>query len=365
MSHYGSTFSVAGMSSSTSSHHNPNLNNWGNSNTGSGLGSSTLGTSSFGDSLSQSRSHYQSGYLMSASQANVRIEFLCTRTRSRLTLPDQNLPQGNQRVDELPVVQTKAKINQALLRGSADDFGMDSMFENKNRQRQPLTDEDAPPMQSVNDIPNEAFSNHFQSKSSMSQPSMFSSTRTRTPPAPRSSSSAPLYVIVFGYPADKYSVTVEYFKSLGDTTDADPNTEIVNCFRIGYHDPGEAMRAVRKNGEILGGSWMVGAKWADPAQAEAVIRQPIHRSSHSGTLSREDLGSSNAMVVDEPPPSQAAPMVGTPIRLAPSASAFRKTGATPKPPNTPKTTTPALPPSGGPSPSKGLVGQVSDLIFGW
>lgn len=64
MSHYGSTFSVAGMSSSTSSHHNPNLNNWGNSNTGSGLGSSTLGTSSFGDSLSQSRSHYQSGYLM-------------------------------------------------------------------------------------------------------------------------------------------------------------------------------------------------------------------------------------------------------------------------------------------------------------
>lgn len=91
---------------------------------------------------------------------------------------------------------------------------------------------------------------------------MFSSTRTRTPPAPRSSSSAPLYVIVFGYPADKYSVTVEYFKSLGGTTEADPNTEIVNCFRIGYHDPGEAMRAVRKNGEILGGSWMVGAKWA-------------------------------------------------------------------------------------------------------
>ncbi|KAJ3895193.1 hypothetical protein GG344DRAFT_39208 [Lentinula edodes] len=350
MSHYGSTFSVAGMSSSTSSHHNPNLNNWGNSNTGSGLGSSTLGTSSFGDSLSQSRSHYQSGYLMSASQAN-------------------NLPQGNQRVDELPVVQTKAKINQALLRGSADDFGMDSMFEYKNRQRQPLTDEDAPPMQSVNDIPNEAFSNHFQSKvipnSSMSQPSMFSSTRTRTPPAPRSSSSAPLYVIVFGYPADKYSVTVEYFKSLGDTTDADPNTEIVNCFRIGYHDPGEAMRAVRKNGEILGGSWMVGAKWADPAQAEALIRQPIHRSSLSGTLPREDLGSSNAMAVDEPPPSQAVPMVGTPIRLAPSASAFRKTGATPKPPNTPKTATPTLPPSGGPSPSKGLVGQVSDLIFGW
>ncbi|KAJ3789759.1 hypothetical protein GGU10DRAFT_371779 [Lentinula aff. detonsa] len=343
MSLYGSTFSVAGMSSSTGSH----LNNWGNSNAGSGLGSSTLGTSSFGDSLSQSRSHYQSGYLMSSSQADTS-------------------PQGNQRVDELPVVQTKAKINHALLRGSADDFGMDSMFESKNRQRQPLTDEDAPPMQSVNDIPNEAFSSHFQPKSSMSQHSMFSSTRTRTPPAPRSSSSAPLYVIVFGYPADKYSVTAEYFKSLGDTTDPDPNTEIVNCFRIGFHDPGEALRAVRKNGEILGGSWMVGAKWADPAQAEALLGQPVHRPSLSGTFPREDSGPSNAMAVDDPSPAQAVPMVGTPIKLAPSASAFRKTGATPKPSlPQPKASTLALPHSGGISPSKGLVGQVSDLIFGW
>ncbi|KAJ3996063.1 hypothetical protein F5050DRAFT_179465 [Lentinula boryana] len=361
MSLYGSTFSVAGMSSSTGSH----LNNWGNSNAGSGLGSSTLGTSSFGDSLSQSRSHYQSGYLMSSSQADTS-------------------PQGNQRVDELPVVQTKAKINHALLRGSADDFGMDSMFESKNRQRQPLTDEDAPPMQSVNDIPNEAFSSHFQLKvkssvaclsscqlttscfqSSMSQHSMFS-TRTRTPPAPRSSSSAPLYVIIFGYPADKYSVTAEYFKSLGDTTDPDPNTEIVNCFRIGFHDPGEALRAVRKNGEILGGSWMVGAKWADPAQAEALLGQPVHRPSLSGTFTREDSGPSNAMAVDDPSPAQAVPMVGTPIKLAPSASAFRKTGATPKPSlPQPKASTLALPQSGGTSPSKGLVGQVSDLIFGW
>ena len=70
------------------------------------------------------------------------------------------------------------------------------------------------------------------------------------------------YVIVFGYPPDKYSVTTEYFKSIGDATDPDPNTQITNCFRIGYRDFGEAMRAVKRNGEILGGSYMVGAKWA-------------------------------------------------------------------------------------------------------
>jgi nuclear pore complex protein Nup53 len=69
-------------------------------------------------------------------------------------------------------------------------------------------------------------------------------------------------VIVFGYPPDKYSVTAEYFRSLGDATEPDPNADVTNCFRIGYRDPSAAMRAVRKNGEILGGSWMIGAKWA-------------------------------------------------------------------------------------------------------
>lgn len=72
----------------------------------------------------------------------------------------------------------------------------------------------------------------------------------------------PLYVIIFGYPPDKYSVTVEYFRALGETTEPEQNPEIMNCFRIGYMHPAEAMRAVRKNGEVLSGSWMIGAKWA-------------------------------------------------------------------------------------------------------
>jgi len=68
------------------------------------------------------------------------------------------------------------------------------------------------------------------------------------------------YIIIFGYPSDKYSVTIEYFKSLGDASEPDPHAEIVNCFKVGYKDPVDAIRAVRKNGEVLGGSWMVGAK---------------------------------------------------------------------------------------------------------
>lgn len=71
-----------------------------------------------------------------------------------------------------------------------------------------------------------------------------------------------MYLIVFGYPPDRYSATAEYFRSLGDTTEPDPNVEVTNCFRIGFHNPAEAMRAVRKNGEVLGGSWMIGVRWA-------------------------------------------------------------------------------------------------------
>lgn len=90
----------------------------------------------------------------------------------------------------------------------------------------------------------------------------FSSSRRHT----RTSSTTPnpqhTFVVVFGYPADKFSLTAEYFKYLGEATEPEKHLEITNCFRIGYVDIGDAMRAVRKNGEVIAGSWMIGAKWA-------------------------------------------------------------------------------------------------------
>ncbi|KAJ7181122.1 hypothetical protein C8R46DRAFT_1211395 [Mycena filopes] len=344
-----SPFAVAGMASTSSSHlnHNPNLNAWGGASTSGSL------TNSFTDTLSQSRGHYQPGYLMSASQSN-------------------NSPTGAQRVDEAPVVQTKAKMNNAFSRGPTSDFGMDSMFQS-SRQRQTIPDEDAPPMNSVNDIPTEMYadtsSSHFQPRSSAMN-SSFARSRPRPPPV--SQTSPMLYIIVFGYPSDKYSVTVEYFKSLGDASDPDPHAEIMNCFKIGYRDPADAMRAVRKNGEVLGGSWMVGAKWADAAQAEALLSQPVVR--HSSP-------EPTAMSVDAPSGGHAfgrpsTPTVGTPIKLAPSASAFRRAAgpsasAAPKPapaPQAPTWTSDAAAPAGGAGAApagKGVLGQVSDMIFGW
>jgi nuclear pore complex protein Nup53 len=143
-----------------------------------------------------------------------------------------------------------------------------------------LADEDAPPTNSIYDIPNETFADanpvRFQPRvctrllqlrqhsvdchSQNSVADTLSSRQTRS--ASASTSAEIHYVIVFGYPPDKYSVTTEYFKSIGDTTDPDPNMQITNCFRVGYRDFGEAMRAVKRNGEILGGNYMVGVKWA-------------------------------------------------------------------------------------------------------
>ncbi|KAG5644251.1 hypothetical protein DXG03_008789 [Asterophora parasitica] len=363
---HNSPFTVAGMSTSTNTHHHsPNINTWGSTSTGGQL------SSSFSESLSQSRSHYQSGYLM-----------------LRQSSQNTNAPQGNQRVDEAPIVQTKAKMNQILTRGSTSDFGMDSMFES-TRQRQKLTDEDAPPTNSVDDIPSQFNLNSspsYQTRNSAQDTPSFARHSRRPTPASPQPTKQPLYIIVFGYPADKYSLTVEYFQSLGAATDPDPHLEIQNCFRIGFNDPGDALRAVRKNGEVLGGSWMVGAKWADPAQAEALIGQPPL------ALPESTSAASNAMSVDEPqspvlPQKGAAAAVpyqyGTPLKLAPSSSAFRRHDATPQQPPPTRGWGPIIPvsiaqqqqqqqqavqtqptPSTG-TPNKSMLGQVSDLIFGW
>jgi len=297
-------------------------------------------------------------------------------------------------------------MNQALTRGSTADFGTDSMFES-SRPRKAMTDEDAPPMTSINDIMNEippdSSSSRFQSKSPFAashsrallpHKSHSSPAKPYSPSFDQSTSASsqqPLFVIIFGYPPDKYTATLEYFRSLGgdvsDTTEPTPNTQIVNCFKIGFNNPGDAVRAVRKNGEVLGGCWMVGVKWADPAQAESVIGSHMGRSTvgfdgypHSPPDLQVDT--SSPMAIDDGFHNNGSetplrggfsrtPTVGTPIKLVPSGAAFRKGGpdSAPRPP--PSGLQSDLPVNARqqnpaqPSHSKSVIGQVSDLIFGW
>jgi len=343
-------FSVGGIPSTTGTHHPHGTSSWASNSQSSSL------SNSLNDPFLQSRSNYQSGYLMSMSQNNVS-------------------PPTHQRFDDMPLVPTKAKLNSTLSRGATSEFGKDPMFES-SRQRQ-TSDEDAPPTASVNDILNTTYTGGSPSYLQRST-SNFDSSMTQVPQITHQAAE-PIYVIVFGYPPDKYSVAVEYFKQLGETTDPDPNTEISNCFKIGFKNPVEAMWAVRKNGEIVSGSWMVGVKWADPGQADRVLGQTTARAVYShapdvssppDTQAMDPAGPSRlSLQLAQPVPRSShgnTPTVGTPLRLAPSASAFRKPGQTPKTATSTPGLQPAAPPVGTPgTPSKGMLGQFSDYVFGW
>ena len=131
-------FAVAGMSN-TGVSHSPSLRS------GPLAGSSNYGMGGpLGDSLSQSRSHYQPGYLM------VRLDRILNQTVLnsfsvcnaepctshvlyalifRSHYPALQATSQSPRSDETPIVPTKAKISSVLAGGSAADFGMDSMFQ--------------------------------------------------------------------------------------------------------------------------------------------------------------------------------------------------------------------------------------------
>ena len=201
-------------------------------------------------------------------------------------------------------------------------------------------------------------------------------------------------MIVFGYPSSRFSSTATYFKSLaeGGTTAVEQSDDIENAFRIGYKHPWDAARACMKNGEIISienSRWMVGAKWEvsrfrlqlflyndalqDPQLAERVLgsasRTPSSLGSAALNNSPQAPNNTGFSSTFHTPfmnrvDSDQEPRIGTPIRLAPSSTAFRKyTGSPQKSTNTGQAANSAsVKPN---SPAKGIVGQVSDLIFGW
>ena len=139
----------------------------------------------------------------------------------------------------------------------------------------------------------------------------------------------------------------------------------------------------------------------DPAQAEALLG-PLHARAGNGMLNSNlshslspDPNQSTPMSVDSTLNASSHPTAGTlgtpafstPIKLAPSTSAFKRSGSktsTPQDhgqghrgwgPKMPGVSASASAPAVGGStsamgsaagtPNKGMLGQVSDLIFGW
>ena len=76
-------------------------------------------------------------------------------------------------------------------------------------------------------------------------------TRSPPPPAPQVR-----YVVVFGFPPEHAAQTATMFAASADTTP--PEHEGGNWFRIGYRNYWDYERALRRNGEIVNGSFMIG-----------------------------------------------------------------------------------------------------------
>jgi len=243
---------------------------------------------------------------------------------------------------------------------STSDYGVDTMLD-RPKQRQ-VSDEDAPPVNSVTDIIKEVqpdpYAQKLQSNTSDSvthRPKLF----TASTPAQIS------YVVVFGFPPDKFDSTVSIFSSLGDCTEPERNHKEGNWFRIGFKNMADASKALRKNGQIVNGAYMIGVIPADSSYSDLTFSTPLRPTSHR--------------VPDTDPSDHSSPSLhrssvnaafGKAVTLAPSTSAYKTT-----PPAAAKrhhqidstailseaSQKSGLQDAEGP----GVMSKISDLIFGW
>lgn len=122
----------------------------------------------------------------------------------------------------------------------------------------------------------------------------------------------------------------------------------------------------------------------DQAVAESVLGASLVRSPNGLSSPEQAPSSPDVPMSTSPPPfssemvlrahTPSTPNVGTPVRLAPSTSAFRKMNNVGSGTKAAEKVAPGSDGFFAPtptqaqmnaSPSKGIVGQVSDLIFGW
>ncbi|KIY46830.1 hypothetical protein FISHEDRAFT_75268 [Fistulina hepatica ATCC 64428] len=304
-----------------------------------------------------------------------------TYTPGYIVSPPANAPQQASPAAEPPIIPTKAKTSHPLTRTTALEFGTESIFQS-SRSRQ-LADDEAPPLRSAYDIPNQIYDQGHNPSlmSSPPKPAFDNSSNIREETGPVPAPQPALRVIVFGFPPGQAQVAADYFKSLGQCSEPDFSLGLQNAFRIGYVHPTDAMRAVSKNGEVFFGQWIVGAKWEDQLQADAVLSSLAGgRALRNGGVPATFVNSGSmsfgdAMNVDSPnhtgTPQTRSSAPGTPIRLGPSSSIYKKPSN-----STPASASrgiwssasgkkPETPVAAQPSPGKGVVAQVSDLLFGW
>ncbi|BGP24413.1 nucleoporin Nup40 [Rhodotorula toruloides] len=312
--------------------------------------------------------------------------------------PPQSGPE--ERGWDSPARRTSVSGSPAARFGGGSLFGIDVGTQPKSPKFMPYTappratayrqevEEDAPPIASLNEF-HSGDQPGLQVDSSMN--SLGRSPSNDPTASPFASTSAPLHsppssaegyaVNVFGFPASASDLILDFFSQFGDIVSKTPSTEGGNWVTIVYAQPWSAARAVRKNGEVLGGVLMVGVK--------AVDEDGLRWALAGGEGGNEVVPTSQGTSRTHTPVSTSTPSgVGRPVNVLGPQVAFK---AAPTPARkgffglgggasggTPgggadahaslfaeKSKQAVLAQQQQGQGQKGVLGRVSDLVFGW
>ncbi|KZW00042.1 hypothetical protein EXIGLDRAFT_831111 [Exidia glandulosa HHB12029] len=288
------------------------------------------------DAFQQPRQTYQSGYLLSAVQGNP-------------------LPAQGQRFENPAPIPTKSKSHHLLPHTSSSDYGSDTLFD-RSRARQNMMDEDAPPINSVADIIGQAQADPHAASKKLAGPAEsprrlgISSTRS-PPPSQQQQQQTTYYVVVFGFPPEEYAQTANLFAASGETTAPQPCThEGGNWFKIGFRSQYDFNRALRRNGELINGTYMIGVL---PVDADSDV--PVTGNAPRG------MDMSLSPVPSGMGRSQTFASFGKQLSLNPATAAFK-----PAPAAQPAQRSSVIFGDGEkPKEDNSWGGKLSDMIFGW
>ncbi|KAG9127226.1 hypothetical protein FRC07_000097 [Ceratobasidium sp. 392] len=256
--------------------------------------------------------------------------------------------------------------------GSAAPFGTGSLYSRpppKSRDRTaPIVDNDAPPTESLLDGSNFNFSHQQQAPHSSRGLAITNAPSTNQAPTSLHSHTGGVALTVSGFYPDRAHGVAAQFVAIGDCSPPEMAPEGGNWFKIVYVNPWDAARAVRRDGDIINGDMMIAVRLVDPSQASLF----------------NDAMSPHVPISSSPPefapksPVQTTPggfpTFGRAATLAPAASAFRSTAPVGAQSNRPRAT--AAPGADwgvrnqgetqeAQPQQQGIIGKVSDLIFGW
>ncbi|WFD44565.1 hypothetical protein MPSI1_003233 [Malassezia psittaci] len=283
-------------------------------------------------------------------------------------------------LDRSTALQTPTEPPTALL--SSDFFGADY---NSNA----MDDEDAPPAEALSDV-----AKHAPLASSIAtQPSGSMEKATQQAPI------AQRVILVYGFPSYLFSRIVDQFSAIGglqrseevplDHSQADllassdgklPKGALPSVARFTYTEPYQALMAVRRNGQLMGNSCMIGVRWESDALHQLSLIQGIDAVLLKEQDSKPSAFPSTPSSTLTPAQKKDLPQFGRPIDLVDTpVTAINKTSHT----------TPGLSPlraavhatealwrsnlgntssrpsqPGIPPASKSFVGKLADGLFG-